>query len=301
MRQDDFPVLVRSSAAKPELKTLRTGPTLRLRWLHHGGGSLVDPEAVFSETFGRFMSNWSYIMSLRQVADVALPIAQGALSPIHAQAVEAIAADPQYSKFFTKLDGTPSPMDDGLKEFLRTGMTNTAVTNSRTAIDAASLVFAQSMLDDSAWSYCRVCARVAPKDWEPLLEPKKIDYGSVCDRSAEAIRDELLAATLSQLECESLLRKVDMLFPLCKPPPDFNPIGNYTFDRSRLEAIDNRRHRIIHGEGIKDAMNDLDADLEFVKKTSHFLMGLVNRRYGLRLHPYKVFPQVQKPGGAANS
>lgn len=262
---------------------------------------MADPEAVFSETFGRFMSNWSYIMSLRQVADVALPIAQSALSPIHAQAVEAIAADPQYSKLFTKLDGTPSPMDDGLKEFLRAGMTNTAVANSRAAIDAASLVFAQSMLDDSAWSYCRVCALVAPKDWEPLLEPKKIDYASVRDRSAEAIRDELLAATLSQLERESLLRKVDMLFRLCNPPADFTPIGNYTFDRSRLEAIDNRRHRIIHGEGIKDAMNDLDADLEFVQKTSHFLMGLVNQRYGLRLHPYEVFPQVQRPGAAANS
>ncbi len=161
---------------------------------------MEDPEAMFSETFGRFMSNWSHIMSLRQVAEIALPLAQEALTPIHAQAVDVIAADPEYSKIFIKLDGTQSQMDEELKEFLRAGMTSTAIVNSRAAIDAASLVFAQSMLDDSAWSYCRVCALLAPKDWEPLLEPKKIDYASVRDRSADAIRDELLAATLGQLD-----------------------------------------------------------------------------------------------------
>ncbi len=133
------------------------------------------------------------------------------------------------------------------------------------------------------------------------LEPKKIDYASVRDRSADAIRNELLAATLSQLERDSLLKKVDMLFRLCKPPTDFNPIGNYTFDRTRLEAIDNQRHRIIHGEGIKVVMTQLDADLEFVMKTSHYLMGLVNQRYGLRLHPDKVFTQPRKPGAGSES
>ena len=135
---------------------------------------MADPEALFSETFGRFMSNWSYIMSLRQVAEVALPLAQEALTPIHAQAVEAIAADPQYSKIFINLDGIEGPMGDELKEFLRAGMTNTAVANSRAAIDAASLVFAQSMLDDSAWSYCRVCALVAPQDWESLWRRRRL-------------------------------------------------------------------------------------------------------------------------------
>ncbi len=61
-----------------------------------------DAEAMFSETFGRFMSNWSYVMSLRQVAEIALPLAQEALAPIHGEAIEAIAADQEYSKIFAK-------------------------------------------------------------------------------------------------------------------------------------------------------------------------------------------------------
>lgn len=40
-------------------------------------------EDVLSETFARFMKNWTFITSLRQVADVALPIAEEALAAIY--------------------------------------------------------------------------------------------------------------------------------------------------------------------------------------------------------------------------
>jgi len=113
-------------------------------------------EDVFSETFGRFISNWSFVVSLRQVSEVALPLAAKALAPAHAEVVESIATDPNYSKMFVNLDGSWSPWSEELKRLMSAGITVTAVSNARKAIDAASLVFAQSMLDDSAWSYCRV-------------------------------------------------------------------------------------------------------------------------------------------------
>jgi hypothetical protein len=72
----------------------------------------------------------------------------------------------------------------------------------------------------------------------------------------------------------------------------FAPIDNYIFDRGRLEAIDNQRHRIIHANGLKKTqLTNIDDDLEYVKKTSYYLMGLVNQKYGVRIHPFKVFPQ----------
>jgi hypothetical protein len=252
---------------------------------------MLTAEEVFSETFGRFIMNWSFIMSLRQVSEVALPIAEQALAPTHAEAVEAIAADPEYKKIIVKLDGSPSSWSNELKRFIRVGMTETAISNARKAVDAASLVFAQSMLDDSAWSYCRACSLIAPGDWEPFLEAKKIDFVTVSTRSAEAIRDELIHAMLVQLERESLLKKVDMLFRLCNPPEGWSPVANYVFDRSRLEAIDSQRHRIIHADGLRDQLLNVEDDLTYVMKTSNYLMGLVNQKYGVRIHPLKVFPQ----------
>lgn len=52
-------------------------------------------EEVFSATFARFMKNWAFITSLRQVADVALPISEDALAAIHRDFVERVSVDPQ--------------------------------------------------------------------------------------------------------------------------------------------------------------------------------------------------------------
>ena len=259
----------------------------------------MDAEALFSETFGRFMSNWAYVMSLRQFAEIALPLTQQALTPIHEAAVEAIAADQEFSQVIVNLDGTPTSWGNELKAFLRAGMTDTTVSNSKTAIDAACLVFAQSMLDDAAMSYCRVCAALAPDDWNGVLNKKQLDYATLRAKSAEAIRDELLASALKQMERESLMKKVDTLLLLCKPPEDFAPIGNYKFDRKRLEDIDNRRHRIIHAEGLKSPLLDVDSDLEYILKTSHYLMGLVNQHYKVQIHPLKVFRRSEHSGPTA--
>jgi hypothetical protein len=256
---------------------------------------MTTAEDIFSEAFGRFMSNWSFVISLRLVSEVALPLAAKALAPTHADAIEAIAADPNYSKILVNLDGSRSPWSEEFKRLMSTGITVTVVSNARKAIDAASLVFAQSMLDDSAWSYCRVCALIGPQDWEPFVEAKKIEFAAVRGRSSDAIRDELIQTALSQLERESLLKKVDMLFQLCTPPKNFAPIENYTFERNRLEAIDNKRHRIIHANGLKAELENVDDDLEYVRKTSNFLMGLVHQKYGVQINPLKTFAQPAPP------
>jgi hypothetical protein len=252
-------------------------------------------EDIFSETFGRFISNWSFVVSLRQVSELALPLAAKALAPVHVEVVETIAADPNYSRMFVNLDGSWSTWNEKLKRLISNGITVTAVSNARKAIDAASLVFAQSMLDDSAWSYCRVCALIAPQDWEPLLEAKKIDFATLRDSSASSIRDELIQAALSQLERESLLKKVDTLFRLCNPPKNLALIDNYAFERSRLEAIDNKRHRIIHANGLTAELGDIDDDLEYIRETSNFLMGLVHQKYGVQINPIKTFAPPPAP------
>jgi hypothetical protein len=263
-----------------------------MRGLESGskGEFMSTAEDVFSETFGRFMSNWSFIFSLRHISEVVLPLAPKTLAPANAEIVEIFAADPNYNKIFVNLDGSWSPWSEKFKGSMSADITAIEVSNARKAIDAASLVFAQSMLDDSAWSYCQVCALIAPQDWEPFVEAKKIDFAAVRSKSSDAIRDELVQVALSQLERESLLKKVDMLFRLCNPPKGFAPIDNYIFDRDRLEAIDNKRHLIIHANGLKAELQNIDDDLEYIRETSVFLMGLVHQKYGVQIHPLKALP-----------
>lgn len=245
-------------------------------------------EDVFSETFTRFMKNWTFITSLRQVADVALPIAEEALGAIHTDFVERASVDPSLKNIVVKLDGGETTWGEEFKRMLRTGMTESAIKNARAAIDAASLVFAQSMLDDCALSYLRVCALANPADWEPMIQEKKVAYSSV-GNPPEEIRAELIKGKLEQLEWESLLKKVDLLFQLCTPPKGYAPISNYNFDRDRLEKIDKTRQGIIHRDGMAQSLDNIDQDLEFISKTANFLMGLVNQKYDVRLNPAKMF------------
>lgn len=186
-------------------------------------------EDVLSETFGRFLKNWAFITSLRQVADVALPIAEEALAAIHTDFVERVSTDPQYKNIIVKLDGSETTWGEGKKTLIRTGMTEGAITSARAAIDAASLVFAQSMLDDCAWAYLRVCSLASPADWEPIIGEKKASFAAYYGKSHEAIRDEMIQEKLKQLERDSLLKKVDLLFVFCTPPKGYAPINNYAY------------------------------------------------------------------------
>jgi hypothetical protein len=249
---------------------------------------MASAEDVFSETFGRFMKNWAFISSLRQVADVAFPVAEQALAEMHTRFVERVAADPQYKRIIVKLDGGETDWGQEIESFIQQGMTDSAIKNARSAIDGASLVFAQSILDDCAWSYLRVCSIAAPADWDAIIKDKRIEFTSVVNKSADVIREELIHKKLDQLERDSLLNKVDLIFQLCTPPRDFAPINNYAYDKDRLLAIDKARQAIIHRDGMGKPIPKIEEDLEYISKTANFLMGLVNNKYGVQLNVIKV-------------
>jgi hypothetical protein len=244
---------------------------------------MTAAEIALTETLRRLWKNWATILSLRQVSDVAIPIAARPLATIHRDFVDQISIDPQYKKIIVNLDGSEATWDEDTKNILRTAMTAGVMTSAKAAVDAASIVFAHSVLDDTAWSYLRVCALACPADWEAIIAKKQISLASVREKSFEAVRNEKIKEKLDELERKPLLEKVELLLQLCKPPETYAPVNNYVYDRDRLRQIDEVRNGIIHKDGMGKTLDNIEDDLDFVQKTAIYFLALVNLRYGVQV------------------
>jgi hypothetical protein len=248
-------------------------------------------EEIFTDTHSRYMKNWAVITSLRQFRDAGLEGAAQRLTEQHAAFVNLFRTEPEYRRIFTNPE---KPISENIAQLLRIKMTEGVINSAHAAIDASSIVMAQSILDDCSWSYLKVCALVAPEDWCGQVDARKIDLKSVRERSYEDLRDGLIQARVDQIERESVLIKIDLLFALCRPPADYTPLNNYAYDRARLERIDGERHAVIHENGFLMPLPTIEVDLDYISKSAWFVMGLVNQKHGLRINPRR-FMRVQVP------
>ena len=57
------------------------------------------------------------------------------------------------------------------------------------------------------------------------------------------------------------------------------------------------RQSIIHRDGMGKPLTDLEEDLEYVMKTVSFLLALVNMKYGVKIDPKNMFPNVAEAQG----
>jgi hypothetical protein len=247
---------------------------------------MTTAEELFTETFRRFNNNWNVILSLRQFVSATGSVAPLALKEYHTGIMDVSSTDSDFRKIFGDAN---TPTNPEVLAFLQTQMTELVLNNASAAIDAASLVFAQSIIDDAAWSYLKVCAMVDPVAWDSMIEDKKISVKDAQAKKYGDIRAEFIEARLKQIGRESLLTKIDLLFKLCAPPKDYAPMNNYVYDRARIEKIDDQRHNMIHENGFGEVLPTLAEDLEYLSKTAWFLMGLVNQKHNLKIDMRQFF------------
>lgn len=162
----------------------------------------------------------------------------------------------------------------------------------RAAVEAASLVFAQSILDSAAMDYLRVTSLHNPNDWAEFVDQKQIPLSAVKGRAYDDVLKEKVSQYLETFDRQSLLVKIDKLFQICKPEKGFAPMDDYIFDRARLEQLDSLRHEIIHGSGPVNDIKVTNNDIWFLQKTAFYLMSLVNMRYDTRIDTAKFGAQA---------
>ena len=160
--------------------------------------------------------------------------------------------------------------------------------SSYASLDAAVLVFYHTLLDATAFDYCRVTVLHAPSDWVQDLKSTQVQLLETKSKSYDQLLHAKLGERLEKLERESLLTKVDRLFARCNPPSGWSPMVGYEFDRERIKRFDDQRHEIVHGKALGKPLTLFqvsDGSLLYVQKTGMFFVGPVNFKYQLRIDP----------------
>lgn len=257
---------------------------------------MTDAEKLFNQIVVRCFDRWSFILSFRVTSNQGMEAAKKKIETEKVTFVNDLLQGPDYEKLFLDKKGFFEAMPP---EKLVQTMTDETVRQAQSAVDAASIVFAHSVLDGAALDYCRVTALIAPRDWETVIDQRQIKLSDARESGYEQILKNKLDEFLEQLDRESLLKKADHLLARCKPPEKWSPMRDYVYDRDRLEKLDDYRHNVIHGDSLGKGIAKAEGEVDYLMKTVLFFQGLVNLRYGLMLDPYYAFTGKELPAQTA--
>jgi hypothetical protein len=235
---------------------------------------------LYTKVFLTLTGTWADTSSFRRIVVIGQPHAERQLAAEHTGWFARFIEEPANDRLF--IDKAKFSVERGGADGLAAQMTANELNAFRRSVDAASLVFMHSALDAAVEDLCRVTALVAPLGWQPFLDDRKERLGDVRGKGYDTLFAEHLQRSIAALSRESLLKKVDRLFQLCRPGPEYGRAG-YVFDRNRLTALDALRHQVVHGDRVREPIDGIDDALHFLLETGLFLFGLPNHRWGLQI------------------
>jgi hypothetical protein len=185
---------------------------------------------LFTIAFRRLMNGWSVIRSFRQVANAGLPYAREA---VHQQN-DALVKYLDFRRLFKRLDNKQSDAsgDDATRQWFTKALTDQAISNAVWSIDAASLVFAHSVLDELLADYVQLSALVSRDYWNERIAKKKVPIPEIRAEGYECVTQTLINQELETLRRNaSLLEKATILMAICKPKSGSHSDG-YLYDEA---------------------------------------------------------------------
>jgi hypothetical protein len=246
---------------------------------------MTEAEMMFNQTFWRFHRQWASVSGFRDVVLSAIPAAESIQRNLAAGLYKSLTEDPEYRPLLHNPDEfAKNTKPEQFTEML----TTIRMKETGSALDAATLVFAHSVLDGVAFDCCRVTALQAPRDWEADLDARTFPLAEIRGASYDALLTKKLDEHLDNLERESLPKKIERLMARCQPPPKWSPMIDYEFDRMLISRFDHQRHTIIHGEALGKPLTEFAlsrGNMYYLMRTGMYFLGLVNMKYHLQIDP----------------
>ena len=253
-------------------------------------------ERLFSRIFHNLTQRHADVTTFRKLASLGQGAAAATLNVENYRFALSMLEDPQYDEFF--LDRKAAVAFFGGPRKMGADMTTKQLALFGAAIDAASLVFVHSGVDATISDLCRVTHLIDPSRWRPFVEAQKVSLSELNSASPDELWKARLQTHLEALEQESIKKRTERIFAICKPSNTFDPIGKFKYDVTTLERLDKLRQDIIHGSGPTTIPN-CDAELEYLVKVGLFFFAMVNTTFGVKVNPlYSLGLELPVSGSA---
>lgn len=153
------------------------------------------------------------------------------------------------------------------------------------AVESAAIVFAHSVIDTFIHGLCKSSSLIGPNDWLTNIKNKKLTIGDIKRNSFENEYREKLAKFINRFERESLPVKIESLLTKLRSQIIINRINDYTFDIEKVNLFHQTRKNIVHGDSGLSEIEDIEDQIEYIKKTAEYLYALFDDKYGDSVRP----------------
>jgi len=225
------------------------------------------------------------IFTFRQTSHTAISDAAPSLHRMERLYAERIFKTPNGDRYFTDKDKFLE-LAGGFEAYVASSAQRRA-SQFTSMVEGASLIYAHSLIDAVAYDLCIVSSISSPSSWRMYIDQKKVNYRDVLSKSAQEIEMEMVSSYVATMERESLIKKIETLHAICKPPKNFSPVDEYTYNAVRLNGLDDRRHDIVHGILPLNTSVSV-SEIEFMQKTSLYLAAMVSNAFGVKADPMQM-------------
>lgn len=249
---------------------------------------MMDENKQYTLIFLRMNRGWAVITSLRQVSLAGMPYAKKIVAEQHKALMADLTASGTLEQLMIGVNGPDDLRKTG--DWLHQQLTDLTVRNASHSIDAASLVFAHTVLDDALGSFLEITSDLATSFWQDRVGKKQIDIEVLKQSSIAQVWSAAVEKEVGRIvRNDSILTKCDLLHAICKPlSAPQNEARKYKFDRAVLARLDQLRQEIIHGDLLGDEIPDMAENLGYLQDTWFYFFILMHDRFNLRIDPQEM-------------
>ena len=252
-------------------------------------------ELLSTQIFWRIFNKSQDVETIRRLANHGFS-QMAVKAKIEAQQIaHFVANSPEFDEIFTNKEAF-FKISGGVDKFANM-QAERNINTYQVAIDAASLILTHSYLDATAFDYCRVIEMVSPQSWEKFVSDRKFTVKELKGKTYGDVLHQHVNRFVKSLERASLIEKTDRIFEICPPPLGYVFIQGYEFNRDRLIKLDELRHDIVHGDGLKQPISACEDELLFLQRTAMFLFGILSKKFNVRISPTLWVEDLKRSAG----